>query len=200
MTRVKRAGSGKTAARRNQVVRASRGKGAARRRVAQWFFATLVVGYIGAILWTSLAYAVEDSRGGSSAVVAEAREADSAPLPTETLPFTAWEDRSTDPRVGERMDVRAYVQNAARAAGVNPSVAEWIVMHESQHQPLATGDGGESRGLWQISRIYHPEVSDKCAYSVTCSTQWSLRRIVGGNINEWSTWKYRKLWFSNAPK
>jgi hypothetical protein len=82
----------------------------------------------------------------------------------------------TGPRssAGGRLDVRAY-------------------------DPGATGDGGESRGLWQINRIYHPEVSDQCAYNVECSTDWALQRIMDGNINEWSTWKYRKLWFRDSP-
>ena len=60
----------------------------------------------------------------------------------------------------------------------NPQVADWIVTHESQHHPEATGDGGESRGLWQINKAWHPEVSDTCAYNIACSTDWSLERIV----------------------
>jgi hypothetical protein len=91
------------------------------------------------------------------------------------------------------------VQSAARASGVNPHVAEWIVSHESRHHPEATGDGGESRGLWQINKAWHPEVSDACAYDVTCSTDWSLERIRAGYVDEWSTWKYCRTKFEDCP-
>ena len=95
--------------------------------------------------------------------------------------------------------VRAYVQKAAKASGVNPSVAECIVAHESRHHPEALGDGGESRGLWQINKEWHPEVSDACAYNVKCSTDWSLERIRDGYADEWSTWKYCKEKFQDCP-
>jgi hypothetical protein len=94
--------------------------------------------------------------------------------------------------------IRAYVDGAAKTRGVNPQVAEWIVTHESRHHPEATGDGGESRGLWQINKAWHPEVSDACAYNVSCSTDWSLERIRAGHIDEWSTWKYCKERFEDC--
>jgi hypothetical protein len=97
------------------------------------------------------------------------------------------------------LKVRAYVESAAITRGVNPQVAEWIVTHESQHHPEATGDGGESRGLWQINKVWHPEVSDACAYNVACSTDWSLERIRAGHIDEWRTWKYCKERFEDCP-
>ena len=46
-----------------------------------------------------------------------------------------------------------------------------------EFNPHAKGDGEASRGLWQISKIYHPEVSDAMAFNVRSSTQWSLERI-----------------------
>ncbi|HEX3376421.1 MAG TPA: transglycosylase SLT domain-containing protein, partial [Candidatus Acidoferrales bacterium] len=81
----------------------------------------------------------------------------------------------------------AYIQSQALKHGVSPAVALWIVRHESQFNPRAKGDGEASRGLWQISKIYHPEVSDAMAFSVRSSTQWSLERIRSGKANEWST-------------
>ena len=98
-----------------------------------------------------------------------------------------------------RLRVRAYVEVAAKTKSVNPQVAEWIVSHESRHHPEATGDGGESRDLWQINKVWHPEVSDACAYNVACSTDWSLERIRAGHIVEWSTWKYCKERFEDCP-
>ena len=140
----------------------------------------LLAAYVLAILWTSFSHAAEyRTAGGPNSHFAALPEATSPPL--------------------RHLSVRAYVQSASQAAGVNPRVADWIVSHESRHHPEATGDGGESRGLWQINKAWHPEVSDACAYDVTCSTDWSLERIRAGYVDEWSTWKYCKARFEDCP-
>ena len=87
-------------------------------------------------------------------------------------------------------EVKAYVQTQALEFGVNPKLALWIVKHESSFNPRAKGDGETSRGLWQISKIYHPEVSDAEAFNVASSTEWSLERIRSGKVNEWSTYRF----------
>jgi len=95
--------------------------------------------------------------------------------------------------------VKTYVQNQAVEHGVNPQVALWIVKHESEFNPHAKGDGEASRGLWQISRIYHPEVSDAAAFSVRSSTEWSLERIRAGKVNEWSTYRFCRSLYQDCP-
>jgi hypothetical protein len=139
-----------------------------------WFSKTLFVVYVLAIFWTSLTYAFE-------------HKVTATPIPPVT----------SNPRGEPR--IRAYVEGAAKTRGINPQAAEWIVTHESRDHPEATGDGGESRGLWQINRAWHPEVSDACAYNVACSTDWSLERIRAGHIDEWRTWKYCKERFKDCP-
>jgi hypothetical protein len=96
-------------------------------------------------------------------------------------------------------EVRAFVQNQAREHGVNPLLALWIVKHESQFNPRAKGDGEASRGLWQISKIYHPEVSDRVAFNVASSTEWSLERIRAGKVNEWSTYRFCRELYRDCP-
>ena len=145
-----------------------------------WFKQFLLTAYALAIIWTSFTHAAESRvTGGPVPFSVAARKASFGPH--------------------SRLNVRAYVQSASKAAGVNPRIAEWIVSHESRHHPDATGDGGESRGLWQINKDWHPEVSDACAYDVTCSTNWSLERIRAGYVDEWSTWKYCKMRFEDCP-
>ena len=95
--------------------------------------------------------------------------------------------------------VKAYVQRQAVEYGVNPKLALWIVKHESQFNPRAKGDGEASRGLWQISKIYHPEVSDAMAFNVTSSTEWSLERIRSGKANEWSTYRFCRTLYQDCP-
>jgi hypothetical protein len=96
-------------------------------------------------------------------------------------------------------EVQAYVQDQASEYGVDPKLALWIVRHESQFNPRAKGDGEASRGLWQISKIYHPEVSDADAFSVTSSTAWSLNRIKSGKANEWSTYRFCRTLYKDCP-
>jgi transglycosylase-like protein with SLT domain len=95
--------------------------------------------------------------------------------------------------------VKAYVQTEAVEHGVSPELALWIVKHESQFNPHAKGDGEASRGLWQISRIYHPEVTDAVAFNVASSTEWSLERIRSGKANEWSTYRFCRTLYEDCP-
>ena len=157
-------------------------KRAGSRKTSHWFHKIVITVYVLAIVWTTLGHAA--GYAGAEGPV---------PVRVALLPVRAM----IAPH--GRLAVRAYVQSAAKDAGVNPRVADWIVTHESQHHPDATGDGGESRGLWQINKAWHPEVSDACAYDVTCSTRWSLERIRDGYVDEWSTWKYCKEWFEDCP-
>jgi len=142
----------------------------------------LLAVYVLAIVWTSFTHAAEYRFKGNAIGTS----------------VTLAKVKATSAR-REQLEARAYVQSASKSAGVNPRVAEWIVSHESRHHPEATGDGGESRGLWQINKAWHPEVSDTCAYDITCSTDWSLERIRAGYVDEWRTWKYCKARFEDCP-
>ena len=112
---------------------------------------------------------------------------------TPTGPLKRASDRLT------AQEVKAYVQTEALDYGVNPKLALWIVKHESQFNPHAMGDGEASRGLWQISKIYHPEISDAVAFNVASSTEWSLERIRSGKVNEWSTYRFCKTLYQDCP-
>ncbi|HLK32093.1 MAG TPA: transglycosylase SLT domain-containing protein [Terriglobales bacterium] len=96
-------------------------------------------------------------------------------------------------------EVKAYVRTQAAQQGVDPQLALWIVKHESSFNPRAKGDGEASRGLWQISRIYHPEVTDAEAYGMVSSTKWSLGRIRAGKVNEWSSYRNCKSLYQDCP-
>src|SRR4029077_18902259 len=110
---------------------------------------------------------------------------------------TQFADRSQNPDDPFRLQggkpntgvIKAYLRTEAMEYGVDPFLALWIVKHESSFNPRAKGDGEASRGLWQISKIYHPEVSDAMAFNVASSTEWSLDRIRSGKVNEWSSYR-----------
>ena len=95
--------------------------------------------------------------------------------------------------------VKQYVIAQAKAYGVNPVKVDWIVGHESEYGARMRGDDGNSRGYFQISSIWHPEVSNKCADDLKCSTAWSLKRILAGHINEWSTYRLCKKIYKDCP-
>lgn len=97
-------------------------------------------------------------------------------------------------------EIKTYVDKTCTQYGIPNWKCDWIITHESQWNPKQKGDDGNSRGLWQISSIYHPEVSNQCAYNVQCATLWSILNILKGNINQWSSWRFRKLWYNGQAQ
>jgi len=156
-----------------------------------------------------LAYAANFTEPRAQAVFSTSAKPDSLPVritiyKSHRAQFTSLTPLRVNPLRSPRegptaQQVKAYVQTEAMEFGVNPKVALWIVKHESQFNPRAKGDGEASRGLWQISRIYHPEVSDAVAFNIASSTEWSLDRIRSGKVNEWSTYRYCKTLYEDCP-
>jgi hypothetical protein len=163
-----------------------------RKKKPHWTKKFLLAGYVFAILWTTVAHALTDRAAGMPKPSLQAIPKEIAALPGRVF-------KQVPKQAPKQANVQTYVQTAAKGAGVDPSVAEWIVSHESGHRPSVTGDGGTSRGLWQINKDWHPEVTDACAYDMKCSTDWSLGRIRLGYSNEWSTWKYCREKFDDCP-
>jgi len=104
--------------------------------------------------------------------------------------------------INSTSSVKEFVERMASVIGIPTSTADFIIRHESNYcqdkngfNAEIVGDNGNSRGCWQINKVYHPEVTDECANSLFCSTHWSLNYIKNGYINEWSTWKYRNKWY-----
>jgi hypothetical protein len=144
------------------------------------------------------------------AEVAVPQAAPISPLPVKVIIYKGRQAKFTspdrEPAISAKppsgptaQEVKAYVRAQAMEIGVNPLLALWIVRHESQFNPRARGDGETSRGLWQISKIYHPEVSDAAAFSVATSTEWSLARIRAGKANEWSTYRFCRKLYGDCP-
>lgn len=60
---------------------------------------------------------------------------------------------------------------------------------ESRLDPHAINNNmeyGVDRGLFQINSRYHPEVSNECAFDVTCSTKWTMDMINEGHQDQWA--------------
>jgi len=65
-----------------------------------------------------------------------------------------------------------------------------VINCESRFDPWSIGDEGNSRGLYQIHKKYHPEVSNECAFSPVCSTEWTIKYV---EKNGWKAWTCGRL-------
>jgi hypothetical protein len=94
----------------------------------------------------------------------------------------------------------------AKATGVNPEKALWIINHESEdcwqegyYDPSLKGDDGISIGCWQFNLKANPEIPLACAANLDCSTYLAMQWILAGKIEKWSTWRFRCKWYQRAP-
>merc|ERR1712216_139349 len=60
-----------------------------------------------------------------------------------------------------------------------------IAMAESSGDCKITSSAGD-RGLWQINRAAHPDVSDTCAYDCICNAQAAFK--ISGGGQDWTPW------------
>lgn len=88
------------------------------------------------------------------------------------------------------LELADQIGQRAKFYGLDPARIVTLSLCESGLNPKAySHDGGaEARGLWQITRKYHGEVSDKVAFDPIASTEWTLKRLVLGFFSEWSCW------------
>lgn len=80
-----------------------------------------------------------------------------------------------------------------REAGLDADLANRIIQHESWWDPdnsHLNKDGSLDRGLWMINNVYHPEVSDDCAYDWFCSTREAIRIAKSRGWGEWIAYKH----------
>jgi hypothetical protein len=70
----------------------------------------------------------------------------------------------------------------------------WTQWCESKHDPLAVGDfdrfgRAHSKGLWQFSDTYQPQVSNTQAFDPYWSTYEAARQWAGGFAVRWSCYR-----------
>jgi hypothetical protein len=87
-------------------------------------------------------------------------------------------------------EIKEYVLNEIRKAGLNPLEAEKIIHCESRWDDQAVNDknrnGSNDLGLWQINSIHRKQISDEGRLDYKTATQWAIeKRLRDGN---WSAW------------
>lgn len=70
--------------------------------------------------------------------------------------------------------------------GVDPDGMVAVARCESSLNRYALGDGGKSRGIFQIHSGWHPEVSDAVAYDPDLASEWAAGRFADGYAREWT--------------
>ena len=85
-------------------------------------------------------------------------------------------------------DIKEYVRNEAKKAGLNSKEVEAIINCESRWDPQAKGhnkNGSYDLGLWQINSI-HKNITDAEKLDYKTATKWAIeKRLRDGN---WSAW------------
>lgn len=91
----------------------------------------------------------------------------------------------------EQTSVKEKIKDIANSHNFKwPDYLIRLAWCESRFDPNAVGDNGHSRGLFQIHNLYHPEVSDMCAFDIECATKWTMWRINSGYQHEWTCDRY----------
>jgi hypothetical protein len=91
--------------------------------------------------------------------------------------------------------IQEYIRDKFNKAGLDGDLAVKIAYLESKFKLDATNintDGSRDRGVLQINSRWHPEVSDECAYDLTCSVKESIRIVKDSGWSQWSTNKLIK--------
>ena len=88
----------------------------------------------------------------------------------------------------------SFTRTVSTSLGPQPQlvVAIAVAMAESSCNPRAlnvNSGGSRDRGLWQMNSVYHPEVSDACAFQIQCNADaaWNTSKH-GTNWTPWSAY------------
>lgn len=60
---------------------------------------------------------------------------------------------------------------------------------ESNFNPRAVGDGGKSRGLAQIHKPSHPDITDEQAFDPYFAIDFMAKEFKNGNKWKWTCWR-----------
>jgi hypothetical protein len=152
----------------------------------------LILGIIiGAILYLILSQYLPRKDSAEEAKLAEAsrielRELKQFNLESEFIREIAIPAMPQAKKVVGQTGIVETIKRVAKEEGVDPNLLIAIAKCESSLRPGARGRVDKrDRGLYQISSLHNPEVSDECAFDVECSTRWVARQIKSGNLWKW---------------
>jgi len=84
-----------------------------------------------------------------------------------------------------KSSLETIIEQVSHETGVASTSLANLAWSESRNDPLA--DNGSDRGIAQISRRWHPEIPDSCAFDMFCALSWAAQRIKAGFASEWTS-------------
>lgn len=91
-----------------------------------------------------------------------------------------------------QIDPVMYIRQSALKYGVNPYVAEQVILCESGGDTTARGDHGTSYGAWQIHKPEkHHGITKECALDLECSTEYAMP-LFKSHPEKWSCYRILK--------
>lgn len=86
--------------------------------------------------------------------------------------------------------IKQTISRIAREYNVSEEVMNTVVECESQYNTNAVGDHGNSKGLVQIHRKYHPDITESQAFDPEFSLSFLAKNLANNKGYLWSC--YRK--------
>lgn len=89
-----------------------------------------------------------------------------------------------------RSQTASRIRTIARDYNVDPDLAVKVAECESNLNPKAiniNANGTIDRGLYQWNDYWHPEITDKCAFDIECSTRAFCQAVKDGHLNWWDS-------------
>ena len=105
------------------------------------------------------------------------------------------EIKTLKPSNAKAKTVEQQIVDIAKEEGVDPDLAVRVAKCESGLNCLAINkneDASLDRGLFQWNNKWHPEIDDKCAYDLECSTRAFCKAFKEGHLSWWNCSK--KCW------
>jgi hypothetical protein len=93
------------------------------------------------------------------------------------------------PMVWNKKTIENEIALIAEEHKVSSAVMKTVVECESQFNRFALGDGGKSRGLVQIHKGYHPQVTDAMAYDPEYALEFLAKKLAQGKGHLWTCYR-----------
>lgn len=88
----------------------------------------------------------------------------------------------------EKETPKETIIRVAESEGLNPTLTLFVADCESKLDPhfiRVNKNGSVDRGTFGINNKAHPEVSNNCAFDVSCSTKFFAKQVRKGKLKEW---------------
>jgi soluble lytic murein transglycosylase-like protein len=108
-------------------------------------------------------------------------------LPADTLYYTATPASALEVPLQENIDQK--IDRYALQYKVSAEVMRKVIQCESNFDPKALGDHNQSRGLVQIHKPSHPQITDEQAFDPDFAISFLAKHLSEGRGKMWTCWR-----------